>query len=196
MPYVWHDTETTEAPGAPGAFALNEGDGGRAPRARLRLWPHRSMTNRGYAVFVGVTFLLICLPMLSVLGSPVMWALMPFAIGTLGLTMWLIRVNDRSLLMTEELTLWDDRVALVRHEPHRPERRWEANPHWVRVALNEKAGPVPNYVTLKGGDREVEIGAFLSADERATLYDELTRRLAGRGLGAGLGGPEAPAPRS
>jgi uncharacterized membrane protein len=63
------------------------------------------------------------------------------------------------------------------------------------VALHEEAGPVPNYVTLRGGDREVEIGAFLSADERAALYDELTHRLSGAGLGAGLGGPHAPGPR-
>jgi uncharacterized membrane protein len=173
MPYQWMPT-------AP-----------RGARECLRLWPHRSMTNRGYAIFVGVTFALICLPMLSVLGSPVLWALMPFALGTLALTMSLIRMNDRALLLTEELILWDDRVALVRREPRRPERRWEANPHWVRVSLHEETGPVPNYVTLKGGDREVEIGAFLSADERAELYEDLTRRLAAAGLGAGLDGPRA-----
>ena len=165
------------------------------PRARLQLWPHRSMTNGGFAAFVGASFALICLPLLSVLGSPVMWALLPFLVGTLGLAMWLIRVNDRALTLTEELTLWEDRVALVRREPRRPERRWEANPHWVRVALHEETGPVPNYVTLRGGDREVEIGAFLSADERAALYDELTHRLSAAGLGAGLGGPRAPGPR-
>ena len=159
------------------------------PRARLRLWPHRSMTNGGYAFFVGATFLLICVPLVAVIGSPVVWAVMPFAMGTLALTMWLIRMNDRALMLTEELTLWEDRVALVRRERRRDERRWEANPHWVRVALHEKSGPVPNYVTLTGGDREVEIGAFLSADERAALYGELTHRLGGGGLGAGLGGP-------
>jgi len=187
MPYRWMNHTDAAPQGTVERAAASA-------RATLHLWPHRSMTNRGYAVFVGATFVLICLPMLSVLGSPVLWALMPFALGTLALTMWLIRVNDRSLLLTEELTLWDDRVALVRREPRRPELRWEANPYWVRVSLHEETGPVPNYVTLKGGDREVEIGAFLSADERAALYDELTRRLAQRGLGAGLGGPEAPAP--
>ncbi|RDC73652.1 DUF2244 domain-containing protein [Rhodovulum sp. 12E13] len=188
MPYAW-DEIGDAAPDPSGAAPAGGGPAGAGPRARLRLWPHRSMTNRGYALFVGATFALICVPMLSVLGSPVMWAILPFAMGTLGLTMWLIRMNDRSLLLTEELTLWDDRVALVRREPRRAERRWEANPHWVRVALHEEAGPVPNYVTLKGGDREVEIGAFLSADERAALFDDLTRRLSGTGLGAGVGGP-------
>ena len=32
---------------------------------------------------------------------------------------------------------------------------------------------MPNYVTLKGQGREVEIGAFLSEDERLSLRDEL-----------------------
>ena len=40
-----------------------------AIRATLQLWPHRSMTNRGFAVFMGATFSLICLPMLAVLGT-------------------------------------------------------------------------------------------------------------------------------
>ena len=174
MPYTWSQTEPS-------------GESGPAPRgalpARLRLWPHRSMTNGGFLFFVGASFLLVCLPLLSVLGTPVMWALLPFAMGTLGLAMWLIRLNDRNLMLTEELTLWEDRVSLVRRPPRGPELRWEANPHWVRVALHEERGPVPNYVTLRGGDREVEIGSFLSPDERLALYDDLSRRLRA-GIGA------------
>jgi uncharacterized membrane protein len=37
---------------------------------------------------------------------------------------------------------------------------------------------VPNYVTLSGAGREVEIGAFLSEDERKALYGELSDRVA------------------
>ncbi|MEM0936517.1 MAG: DUF2244 domain-containing protein [Pseudomonadota bacterium] len=150
-----------------------------APRDALHLWPHRSLTNRGFALFFGVSFVLICMPMVAVLGSPVLWALMPFMFGTLWLTWAMIRMNDRALAMTEELLIWDDRIALTRREGRGRERRWEANPHWVQVALHEESGPVPNYVTLRGGDREVEIGAFLSPEERAELYEDLSRRLGG-----------------
>jgi uncharacterized membrane protein len=34
---------------------------------------------------------------------------------------------------------------------------------------------VPNYVTLSGNGREVEIGAFLSEDERKALYQDLAQ---------------------
>jgi uncharacterized membrane protein len=37
---------------------------------------------------------------------------------------------------------------------------------------------VPQYLTLSGNGREVEIGAFLSEEERLALYPELTAALA------------------
>ena len=43
-------------------------------------------------------------------------------------------------------------------------------------SLHETGGPVPNYVTLSGNGREVEIGAFLSEDERVELFSELQAR--------------------
>lgn len=45
--------------------------------------------------------------------------------------------------------------------------------------LHVKDGPVPNYVTLKGNSREVEIGAFLSEEERKQLHRDLLAALTG-----------------
>ncbi|MFP4044569.1 MAG: DUF2244 domain-containing protein, partial [Rhodosalinus sp.] len=61
--------------------------------------------------------------------------------------------------------------------PRGPLQEWECNPHWIRVELHARGGPVPNYVTLRGSGREVEIGAFLSEDERKALYGDLRARL-------------------
>jgi len=53
------------------------------------------------------------------------------------------------------------------------------------LVLHPTAGPVPNYLTLQGGPREVELGAFLSEDERVALKAEvqvaLTRLRQGKG---------------
>ena len=51
-------------------------------------------------------------------------------------------------------------------------------PTWVTPHLHVTGGPVPNYLTLRGGPREVEIGAFLSEPERLALRDELQRAFA------------------
>jgi uncharacterized membrane protein len=143
-------------------------------RRRLTLWPHRSLTPGGFAAFFGITFLLLMVPVLLNLGSPVLWMLLPFVLGALALTWALVRRNgrDRGAIL-EVLTVTSDAAELVRTDPGGGRRNWKANPYWVRVQLWPTGGPVENYLTLKGGDREVEIGAFLSPDERIALKPEL-----------------------
>ncbi|QYZ68425.1 DUF2244 domain-containing protein [Neotabrizicola shimadae] len=145
--------------------------------ARLHLWPHRSLTQRGFVGFFAITFGLITLPALAVLGSPVLWGLLPFFLVTLAGIWYAIRRNQRDTEIIEDLVLRGDAVTLTRHGPRGRRQDWRANPHWVRVMLHRSGGPVPNYVTMKGEGREVEIGAFLSEDERIALHGELAEAL-------------------
>ena len=69
-------------------------------------------------------------------------------------------------------------MLLTRQGPGKRRQSWEANPHWVTVSLHEKGGRVPQYLTLRGAGREVELGAFLSEDERVVLQREVTDMLA------------------
>ena len=160
MPYEW-----TAA-----ASAASARDG--APLALLRLWPHRSLPRPGFAGFFAGTATLAALPLLMVLGSPVLWGLLPFVVLVLS-GLWLaIQSTYRSGEVEEEMRLWPDRVTLVRRE-RRGERTWEANPHWVRTAIHREGGPVRHYLTLSGAGRTVEIGAFLSEEERIALRPEI-----------------------
>ncbi len=174
MPHSWV-RRSEGAPEKSGAFLFADGD---PPQARLTLWPHRSLTAEGFVWFVGLTAVAICLPLLAVLGSPVLWGLLPFALVTLGGVWWAIRRNARDGTLTEDLMLWRDRIELVRREPDGRTLNWTADPYFVRVTLHAEGGPVEKYLTLKGGGREVEIGAFLSPDERVALHDELRAALA------------------
>ncbi|MGA0541575.1 DUF2244 domain-containing protein [Neotabrizicola sp. VNH66] len=150
---------------------------------RLHLWPHRSLDQRGFVLFIGATAGLIAAPALAVLGSPVLWALLPFLLAAVGAIWFALRKNARDREIIEDLTLAPDRMVLTRHGPRRQHRAWEANPYWVRVTCHPKGGPVPNYLTLSGGPREVEIGAFLSEEERLALKNELSTALNGlRGI--------------
>lgn len=145
--------------------------------ATLRLWPYRSLQPKGFVTFIAVTACFFLLPLLAVLGSPILWALLPFIAGTLWLTWAMIQRNYRDGALQEELNIQKEQVTLVRTNPRGPEQRWGANPYWVQVSIHKAGGPVQNYVTLRGAGREVEIGAFLSPQERVALYGDLRGRL-------------------
>jgi uncharacterized membrane protein len=172
-------TDMTEAPASTGAFSP-EAQGRGAPRLRLRLTPYKSLTPQGFVWFIGITAALISMPLLSILGTSVFWALLPFIVAAVWAVWAALKRSWRDHDLFEEVTLWEDLIRIERHEPRRREPLdWEANPYWVRVALHTKGGPVPNYLTLSGGGREVELGRFLTPLERVELKDRLERVLRG-----------------
>ena len=156
MPYRWSETPT---------------------KTELTLWPHQSLTRSGFTWFIGATAFLLTLPLLAVLGSPVVWVLMIFFIAVLAGVWRAIVTNKSDRSMHEELTLDDDNIKIEHVPPSGPALEWQANPHWVSVHLCQD-GPVKNYLTIRGEGREIEIGRFLSPEERAALYDELKDTLA------------------
>lgn len=143
----------------------------------LHLWPHRSLTQRGFVGFIGLTAALIAVPLIVHIGSPVLWALLPFVLITIWGIWFALRKNGRDRAIVETLSLSPDRLTLTRHGPRGKRQDWEANPYWVRVTLHKTGGPVPHYLTLKGEGREVELGVFLSEEERIALGGELLSRL-------------------
>ncbi len=145
---------------------------------RLHLWPYRSLTRRGFVWFVGGTALFIAVPLLAVIGSAVLWGVLPFLLATIAGIWYALERSFRDAEILEDLTLTPDQITLTRHGPRGQHQTWTANPHWVRVQRHPTGGPVPEYLTLKGGPREVEIGRFLSEGERIALDRELSQRLA------------------
>lgn len=162
MPYRWTHTQTAAQDG---------------PLARLVLWPNQSMTGKGFATFIGITAAMLSLPLVALLGSPITWVLMLFFLAAIWAVWFALMKNRQHMSLHEELAIWPDRLHLAHIRPSRPAQKWEANPYWVSTHLR-KDGKVENYLTLKGGGREVELGAFLSPEERATLREELDTALA------------------
>ena len=117
------------------------------PIYRNTLSPHRSLSNQGFFVTIMFTAL---------------W--------------YFIRRNDKDGTLYEELTLWPDLIAVHRHNPRKPDQFWHANPYWVTVQMRDTKD-CKNYLTLKGGAREIELGAFLSSDGRKALHQELREKL-------------------
>lgn len=167
MPYEWI---TPEGSGA-------DPDAKSTPLVELHLWPYRSLLRKDFVMFIGGTCLIVLLPLLVLLGSPVLWALLPFFAITVGGIWYAINHSYKSGEILEELCIWPDRISLIHTHPRQGQKTWEANPYWVQIKIDPKNERITNYLTLKGSDREVELGAFLSEDERAVLYDELSDKL-------------------
>ena len=133
--------------------------------------------RRDFVVFIGATTLLVSLPLITVLGTNILWGFLPFFGLMIGGVWFALHVSYKRGEVLEELTLDEETAHLVRHNPKGDRQEWQANRYWVSVHLHPQGGPVENYITLRGGDREVEIGAFLDATERLRLFDDLTKAL-------------------
>jgi uncharacterized membrane protein len=195
--------DTRKAPEKSGAFALTSGDGGVCfanlperpcpmpyrwtdhPDTRhLTLWPHRSLPRRGFAAMIIGTFAMITLPLYPLLGTAVLWGLLPFLLLAVAALWWALERSYRDGDILEELTLSPDTIRLTRRNPRGDRQDWDCNTHWARAEMHPMGGPVPFYVTLTGNGRRVEIGAFLSEPERQSLYGELADALRGARVGA------------
>ena len=110
-------------------------------------------------------------------GTAVLWGLLPFFLLMFAGLWAALNISYKRGEVLEELVVNATTAHLTRHNPQGPQQEWEANRYWVTVHLHPKGGPVENYITLRGGDREVEIGAFLDAEERLALYNELKTAL-------------------
>lgn len=119
-------------------------------------------------------FLFASMPLYAVIGTAVLWGILPFMLAATAALYYALRRNQRDRQITETLIVSPDTTRLIRTNPKGDCQDWESNTYWVRVACHERGGPVPYYVTLKGNGREVEIGAFLSEDERKALYSDLS----------------------
>jgi uncharacterized membrane protein len=153
MPYHWSDT-----PDGPLVLSLTA---------------HRSLPPKGFAAVILITVAFLALPLISVLGTAVLWWMLPF----LGAAVWALwaalRRSYRDGEVSEALTRSGDILTLT-HSPARgADLSWSCNVYWAKVEAHQQNGPVPNYLTLSGNGRQVELGRFLSEDERKELFVEM-----------------------
>lgn len=165
MPYRWTPSYDTVPTGSPETGA---------PLWRLDLWPYRSLRGKGFSTAIWIMFAGGLIPIVPFIGTVAFWVLLSFMLIALAALWAALRRSDRERLR-EEILIWPDRIALT----HWPEKGapliWETNPYWLRLTLHPEHSRVENYLTLKGAgeNREVELGAFLSPEERKALHDEL-----------------------
>lgn len=131
---------------------------------------------------MGITAFMLSVPLWGIAGTPVFWGLVPFLAVALWGLWYAIRRNGRNLDLCETLSIWRDEVRVERREPDGRLLRWQSDPMKVRLKLHDDAR-IEDYLTMTGGGREIELGAFLAPEERVALAEEielgLTRALRG-----------------
>lgn len=171
-------------------------DGTRHPRAQASpvffdavLYPHRSLPPQGFLVLMlllgaasfaaGVSFVLMgAWPVFGYFGLDVLLVYLAF------------RASYRSARMHEWVRLTEDTLT-VEHVGQRGERRrWQFQPFWLRVVLEEH--DETNRLVLTSHGRELVVGGFLAPSERKNLAialkDALLRwreHMGPRGLASG-----------
>ena len=139
----------------------------------LEAWPYRSLPKKGFVIVIGIAVCLLALPAIVLVGSVVLWVLLPFMALAVASIWWGLQKSYRDGEILEHLSITRDDIHLTRHERGKAPKEWTCNTYWATANMHETNGPVPYYVTLKGNSREVEVGAFLSEDERRQLYSDL-----------------------
>ena len=140
------------------------------------LWPNRSLTSAGFGWLLGISAVFLGAPLVATVGSAAFFGIFPFAAAALFFLWFGIRRNNRNLAITEQIWIWRDEMRVERTGPKGEIKRWQADPLRVRLHLHRDA-KVEDYLTATGGGREIELGAFLSPEERQSLLDELEAAL-------------------
>lgn len=138
------------------------------------LYPHRSLPPRGFFLLMlvlgavsfaaGVSFVLIgAWPVFGYFGLDVLLVYLAF------------RSNYRSARMHEWVRLTEDTLTVERVGVGGERRRWQFQPYWLRVVLEEHDQTSRLVLTSHG--RELVVGGFLAPAERKTLATALKEAL-------------------
>lgn len=120
-----------------------------------------------------MAFLLGTIPLYGLLGTVLLWAMLPFVLLMVG-ALWLgLARSYRDGEILEELRQDGDDLVLCHTPVKGKPQEWRCNSYWAKVEMHVSGAKLPFYVTLTGNGRRVEIGSFLSEDERKVLHSEL-----------------------
>jgi uncharacterized membrane protein len=136
--------------------------------------PNQSASWRGVLrIYAAIAFCLLGISLAFVLHG--FWPVLPFAgleLLALGAAFYLCNLRSQ----WREIVSIDANLVRVEKGRRQAEESWECPSFWARVQIEKS--PVawyPSSLMIAYQGRRVEIGRFLSEDERATLADGLRR---------------------
>lgn len=150
-----------------------------APLFEHKAQPLKSLPNIGFVWLIGISAVGFTLPLMILLGTQALWMLLPHVLLAITLLWYAIRRNDHDRSIYDHIRIWPDLIAVHHHNPRGVDQYWYTNPYWVRLKLQDTP-TVTSYLTVTGGEREIELASFLSPEERIALkyqIDDALKRL-------------------
>ncbi|GLQ58182.1 DUF2244 domain-containing protein [Devosia nitrariae] len=143
-----------------------------APLFAAVLTPHRSMSPKGIAVVTGLVLVLVALPglMLLSIGAWPVIGFMGIDVLAIAAALWL---SLRQAKRREEVTVWPGRLEIVSITPKGDVAKANFKPTAVRLVIERDYDERTTGLKLKSAGADTEIGAFLTADEKASFSKAL-----------------------
>jgi len=140
------------------------------------LYPHRSLSERGFLILTIGTVAIISIygTLFLILGA---WPIFGFLGAEWLLFWWLFRTHFRGDRRAERIRLYPDRLLLQQIDPKGNVAERSFEPYWLQVILHERGFENPALL-LRSHGQVVEIGAFLGAAERRQFAEQLQTVLA------------------
>jgi len=146
-----------------------------AVRFNAVLHPHASLTPRGFFLlmaFIGV--ISFCAGVAFVLAGA--WPVFGFFGIDIVLVYLAFKLNYRDARRYETVQLTDTTLTVERVAPSGRRERWRFQPYWLQVEIEDKPAPSSTLI-LRSHGRVVEIGSFLTPDEKIDLANALRAEL-------------------
>ena len=147
----------------------------RAGAFRFELAARRSLSASGFKVLMAAVLVinLVVGVAFYLLGA---WPVAGFCGLDVALVWWAFKSNYTSGRIAETLELTPARLTLTRMHPSGSTERFDFNPYWVRVRLNEQPDG-RNQLRLLSHGLDFPFARFLSDDERRDFAESLTAAL-------------------
>ena len=139
------------------------------------LQPHASLTPRGFFLLMAAVGLIsFCAGVSFVMAGA--WPVFVFFGIDIALVYYAFKLNYRDARRYETVQLTETTLTVERVAPSGKRERWRFQPYWLQVEIEDFPAS-DSALTLRSHGRVVEIGSFLTADEKVDLANALRNEL-------------------
>lgn len=154
-----------------GGVAWGTRDRSGHPVFEAVLYPHRSLSPRGFVILISVTGIVGFVYGIAFLLMGA-WPIFGFCGTEWLLFIYLFRKHLNGDRQAERLRLYDDRFTVETISPKGEVQRYRFQPYWLQVILDRPEEP-DNALYLRSHGKQLQIGTFLSPQERRDIAGEL-----------------------